>query len=290
MPRSFYCLALLLILPAALAPAADSLALPAAPLVTGELLADQTAVRPSTPLTLGIRLTMASGWHIYWKNPGDAGEAPAFHFQLPPGYQIGEVQYPLPVKFEQPGGLIAYGYPDTVMLTATVTPPAQLPAGDQTFHITLDWMCCKDICKVGTTKLALTLPVGAPAAANQDAFRQAAAAMPAVAPPAAVAVVGPIEAVGPLDNGTQNYRFTIDWKTTPDHIDLFPAPVDGLDVRDLRATSDGQHTRISLQAHRMQGQRLAGDTLPLLVAYSQAGRRHGFYTSVHLQALQKIKP
>ena len=27
-------------------------------------------------LWLGLRLRLASGWHTYWSNPGDAGEAP----------------------------------------------------------------------------------------------------------------------------------------------------------------------------------------------------------------------
>jgi DsbC/DsbD-like thiol-disulfide interchange protein len=39
------------------------------------LVADVASVEPGTTFTTGIVLTMAPGWHIYWKNPGESGLA-----------------------------------------------------------------------------------------------------------------------------------------------------------------------------------------------------------------------
>eukprot|EP01042_Synura_sphagnicola_P020361 gene20361-25838_t len=39
-----------------------------------ELFAGGSAA-PGKTVTIGLRQTIAPGWHTYWRNPGDAGEA-----------------------------------------------------------------------------------------------------------------------------------------------------------------------------------------------------------------------
>src|ERR1035441_8855156 len=52
-----------------------------APHVRVELLAPGGDLYPSDKLNdVGIYFKLEPGWHIYWKNPGDAGEAPNLHW------------------------------------------------------------------------------------------------------------------------------------------------------------------------------------------------------------------
>lgn len=59
----------LLLSPAPAAPADK----PAAPEVTARLLADAAAVQSGKSFRVGVPLTIEKDWHVYWKNPGDAG-------------------------------------------------------------------------------------------------------------------------------------------------------------------------------------------------------------------------
>ena len=38
------------------------------------------------------------GWHGYWRNPGDAGLPMSVEWTLPPGWSVGPMRYPVPVK------------------------------------------------------------------------------------------------------------------------------------------------------------------------------------------------
>src|SRR3569833_1760696 len=46
----------------------------------------------------GLYFKLESGWHVYWKNPGDAGEPPRIKWTLPQGITAGAIQYPIPKR------------------------------------------------------------------------------------------------------------------------------------------------------------------------------------------------
>lgn len=77
-------------------------------------------------LWLGLHMQHTPGWHTYWKNPGQAGMATSLQWQLPTGWEAGEIAWPVPVKF-MAGGLVNFGYADNVLLAVPVRIPA-LPA------------------------------------------------------------------------------------------------------------------------------------------------------------------
>ena len=52
----------------------------ARPKVLASLVADKTAVRRGGTVTIALRQVIAPGWHTYWVNPGDAGEATAMNW------------------------------------------------------------------------------------------------------------------------------------------------------------------------------------------------------------------
>jgi suppressor for copper-sensitivity B len=108
---------------------------------------------------LGLAFDLAPGWHVYWKNPGDAGYPPELRFA--PGAPLGEATllYPAPERYELPGELVAYGYsgrtiyPVDARLAGGAAGPARIAA-------TLVYLVCAESCVPYTAELALELPVG----------------------------------------------------------------------------------------------------------------------------------
>ena len=95
-------------------------------LVRAELLADTNAIVPGKPFTVGLLLRMAPGWHTYWKFSGDAGLPTEMKWKLPPGWKVGDIQWPIPLKTIDPGDIETYGYENEVLLMQEITPPAKI--------------------------------------------------------------------------------------------------------------------------------------------------------------------
>jgi thiol:disulfide interchange protein len=140
-------------------------------LVKAELLADTNAVVPGKPFTVGLLLRMAPGWHTYWKFSGDAGLPTELNWKLPPGWKIGEIQWPIPLKTIDPGDIQTYGYVDEVLLMQQVVPPKKIADASVKFSAEANWLVCERICIPGTATLELSLPVSPNSQpANNDVF------------------------------------------------------------------------------------------------------------------------
>jgi DsbC/DsbD-like thiol-disulfide interchange protein len=66
-------------------------------------------------LRLGLHFRLARGWHVYWKNSGDAGYAPVVAFTRQAGLSYPQLLWPAPHRYELPGGLEAFGYDTEVV-------------------------------------------------------------------------------------------------------------------------------------------------------------------------------
>jgi thiol:disulfide interchange protein DsbD len=140
-------------------------------LVRTELLADTNAIVPGKPFTVGLLVRMAPGWHTYWKFSGDAGLPTELKWKLPPGWKIGEVQWPIPLKTIDPGDIQTYGYVDEVLLAQEVTPPPKIENSTIKLVADASWLVCEKICIPGSATLALELPVSASSQpANTELF------------------------------------------------------------------------------------------------------------------------
>ena len=157
-------------------------------LVQAELLSDSTAVIPGKPFTIGLHLRMASGWHTYWKFPGDAGIPTEIKWKLPPGWKAGEIQWPIPLKLTEPGDIQIYGYHDEVLLMQQLIPPASIDVKSVNLSATATWLVCEKICIPGSAPLQIELPVeGQTASAHEDLFGRFRRALPGPWPAADVA-------------------------------------------------------------------------------------------------------
>jgi thiol:disulfide interchange protein len=127
-------------------------------LVKPELVADSTAVAPNKSFTVGLVLHMAPGWHTYWKFSGDAGLPTEIKWNLPPGWKVGDIQWPIPQKTNDPGDIQTYGYQNEVMLMQEITPLDKIDNNAVTLIADVNWLVCERICIPGHAKLSIALP------------------------------------------------------------------------------------------------------------------------------------
>src|ERR1700726_4501039 len=127
-------------------------------LVKPELVADTNAIVPGKPFSVGLLLRMAPHWHTYWKFSGDAGLPTEIKWNLPPGWKVGEIQWPIPLKLKDPGDIETYGYEDEVFLMQEVTPPASPDQSSVKLSADANWLVCERLCIPGNANHQLTLP------------------------------------------------------------------------------------------------------------------------------------
>jgi thiol:disulfide interchange protein/DsbC/DsbD-like thiol-disulfide interchange protein len=140
-------------------------------LVKATILADTSAIVPGKPFTAGLLLRMAPGWHTYWKFAGDAGLPTEIKWKLPPGWKVGEIQWPIPLKTNDPGDIQTYGYQDEILLIQEITPPPKIDISPIKLSAETNWLVCERICIPGGATLDLELPTSTTAVPkNTDLF------------------------------------------------------------------------------------------------------------------------
>ncbi len=129
--------------------------------VKARLVAETGSIAPGETVWVALHLAMRPGWHVYWRNPGDAGLPPEIAWKLPPGFTAGEIAWPTPERFVV-GEIGNYGYAGAVDLLVPITAPADLaPGGDAPIAAHATWLACAEICIPGEADLALALRVAA---------------------------------------------------------------------------------------------------------------------------------
>src|SRR5690242_21098278 len=73
-----------------------------------ELAAKQSGIAPRSTVLVGAHFTPESGWHVYWKNPGDSGQPPVLQWNLPQGFSAGDTEWPTPERLQASPELADY--------------------------------------------------------------------------------------------------------------------------------------------------------------------------------------
>ena len=176
----------ILILAIFLALAARPLSMAAAPVRSGpveaELVSEQSTIQPGGSFFAAIRLSADAGWHTYWKNPGDSGLASTVTWDLPQGFSVGPLLWPIPERFETSGS-VSYGYAGETFLLVEIRTPADLsPDTTVVVRAKATWLACRIECTPGSAALELALPVSAESPTIvtlwRDAFISAKARIP----------------------------------------------------------------------------------------------------------------
>ncbi|MGB5254476.1 MAG: protein-disulfide reductase DsbD domain-containing protein, partial [Sedimenticolaceae bacterium] len=125
------------------------------------LEAEQPSTPPGETLWLGLRFDLIPHWHVYWRNPGDSGEAPKVTWHLPAGWRAGEIRWPLPTRIPV-GPLTNYGYEDSVTLLVPIYPDGLARAGDSVrIGADVDWLVCREECIPEQASLAIDVAIAA---------------------------------------------------------------------------------------------------------------------------------
>jgi thiol:disulfide interchange protein len=161
--------------------------------VKSRLVSEVSAIGPGQSIWVALELNIRDGWHTYWRNPGDSGQATSLTWNLPPGFTAGDIVWPTPHRFELPP-LVNYGYAKRVMHLVKITAPRVLTPGSTiALSAKASYLVCADVCIPEDADLQLTLPAVAGAggidAADVPLFTAARSELPGAEPAATSARV-----------------------------------------------------------------------------------------------------
>jgi len=206
--------------------------------VRARLVADAGRPVAGGTLHVGVLLEIEDGWHVYWKNPGDAGLATEVRLTLPSGLEAGPPRWPAPVRFTQPGGLVGYGYEGSLLLASEVRLAGPPPAPGAPVAAEASWLACRDVCLLGSAELEGRWPLEA----APSEFARWRAALPAADPPFSVDVTGG----WPAGERRAELALWLSWPAPPGEVELYPEAGGRLKVSSPRVQTRGTLTRVDL--------------------------------------------
>ncbi len=257
--------------------------------VDAGVLANVSSVKAGDSFLVGLKLKTHEGWHVYWKNSGDAGIATEVKWTASPGWKVEPLEMPVPERFVAAGNIISYGYSGEVLLLARVTADKDASAG-QNVQVTADasWLCCREACVPGGKKVSVTVPVGGETVnADEALFATWQAAVPMKEAPAGVQVETKAEK-GAL-KGDAKVTAVVSGPKPGQTLAFYPAS-DKVQITtgDFEATRHGETVDTTFTVHMMPSQKDPAH-VPFLVSYQENGQRRGFFVNVDLSAASASK-
>lgn len=96
-----------------------------------------------------VKVKLTKGWHIYWQNPGDAGEPTILEIttNIPNQPKI-IPQYPVPT-YKNTSGIVTFEYRDIVYFPFYLWIPRDFDKKELEIQLKAKWLVCKHICIPG---------------------------------------------------------------------------------------------------------------------------------------------
>jgi DsbC/DsbD-like thiol-disulfide interchange protein len=111
-------------------------------LVDVRVITDRTRVGPGETFHVLAVFDIKRPWHLYWKNPGEAGALPpSVDVVAPEGFSIGEILWPRPKRLNNPAGEM-FCYENQLALFIPVTAPAELDDGEVALETSIRYAVC----------------------------------------------------------------------------------------------------------------------------------------------------
>jgi DsbC/DsbD-like thiol-disulfide interchange protein len=120
------------------------------------LLAGSAAAGPAARLRAGIEIRLKSGWHTYWRYPGEAGVPPRLEFAGSQNLKSVDIRWPAPQRIAEQG-LIVIGYLHDLILPLDILP--QDPAKPTKLRLKIEYAVCEKLCVPAEGQAELVLPV-----------------------------------------------------------------------------------------------------------------------------------
>jgi thiol:disulfide interchange protein DsbD len=251
-----------------------------ADLVKADLISDVRSIEPGKDFAIGILLKIKPGWHVYWKNPGESGAPPRVTWHLPDGFNATDLHFPIPRRFDQEGGVTAFGYEDEVLLVSVITPPKDV-RDNQRYEFSADawWLVCEKMCIPGQAKIKLGLPGGDGRKAHAEFWETWWRRFPA-----------PVELAKHVVKST-GYAATdgaafVEWALDPPaDVHWFPAPPADTAVQDERVTATENRSTYSFS---LVPKPKAASTMQFLVTFKGFdGKQSGVEFTVNVPPVVK---
>jgi thiol:disulfide interchange protein/DsbC/DsbD-like thiol-disulfide interchange protein len=196
-----------------------------APHVHVQLVVPSPVLTLGKPAEAGLYFKIDAGWHVYWRNAGDAGEPPHMKWTLPDGITAGPLQFPAPKRLPL-GPLMDFGYEDEVLFPFSVNVAQAAKTGPAVLHAKVDWLVCQASCIPGKAELEVSRDVSehpgqaVPPTADAQLFKRLSGRLPKPLPAEAKAVFQPTK---------DGFRLTVDTGRKETEAAFFPADQDILD-------------------------------------------------------------
>lgn len=258
-----------------------ALARDTADLVTSQIVLERESAAPGERVYAGVLFKIKTPWHIYWKNPGEAGVATRIELTGPGDLAVGELEFPTPVSFTQPGNLAGYGYIGEAFLKIPFTVPSSAtPGSELQLSAKIRWLACDDICVPGRAQQTAALKISAEqnsSETNSSLFQSWEERFPV--PLREVSEILAVDQSGRL--GDKTLRLQLDWKShSPAQIEWFPATPKQLKLETPTVAVD----TISFQLSALQGTGEIPEQFESLIVFTTAeGKRKGIEIPVSVQ-------
>ncbi|MDR3413177.1 MAG: thioredoxin family protein [Formivibrio sp.] len=129
-----------------------------APHVRVELMVLSQGLNREDAADAGLYFKIESGWHVYWKNAGDAGLPPRVQWTLPEGVAAGALQFPAPKRLPL-GPLMDFGYEGEVLFPLKLNVAKTAKSGLALLHANVNWLVCQSSCVPGRAELEISRDV-----------------------------------------------------------------------------------------------------------------------------------
>ena len=244
------------------------------------LVLSHEAVRPGDTVMAGVELTMDPGWHTYWTNSGDSGQATELHWNLPVGISTGEIQWPVPEKFTTRDKLqlTTYVYHQRAVLLVPLKVPATAPAGEHDLAALVKWLECEVACIPGSNIVRGTLVITNESKLNSDTnfFAEARKRLPSKQLPGAAAAKWDAPA------SVTNRAFVIEWNTDAVEPDFFPYPNPDAQIANKTVVSANSGGKVLLRKNAKREADKWPNTIAGLLVRNENGSVVGYETTLQL--------
>lgn len=132
-----------------------------------ELISERDGVQPGETFFAAFDMSIDTGWHVYWRNPGDAGLPPRVSWAGEATVPTGEFIWPIPKELAVvEGQIMDYGYDERLVLPFPVNVPEDA-TGEIELAGRLDYLICEDICIPESVDFSLKIPVNSSSLVNE---------------------------------------------------------------------------------------------------------------------------
>lgn len=124
------------------------------------IVSSHKSISPGDTVFLAIAATISKGWHIYWTNPGDAGEPTEFIVTTNvSSFDSIIPSFPFP-KRTNTNGVVTFDYQETILFPFRIVVPKDFSKDFLEINVKGKWLVCSKKCIPGkanfTSKITIS--------------------------------------------------------------------------------------------------------------------------------------